>query len=132
MIKNLPKRIAMTVILAVSIVGVGLTLTRTNLVGATYNDKPKEECTKTEKTNQCAEKPVKFDHSQCQYPERTTNPPNGCDNSAPCDPSNVKGASGECKPQPPQPTSPPEAPKTPEVPVVESECIGKAECTTTR
>lgn len=37
-----------------------------------------------------------FDHSQCQYPDRTTNPPNGCDNSDPCDPSNVKGGSGDC------------------------------------
>lgn len=38
-----------------------------------------------------------FDHSQCQYPERSTNPPNGCDNSDPCDPQDaVKGGSGEC------------------------------------
>ncbi len=40
-----------------------------------------------------------FDHSTCQYPDRTTNPPNGCDNSDPCDPSNVKDGSGECKPE---------------------------------
>lgn len=39
---------------------------------------------------------AKFDHSQCQYPDRTTNPPNGCDNIDPCDPANVKGGSGEC------------------------------------
>lgn len=37
-----------------------------------------------------------FDHSGCQYPHRTTNPPNGCDNSDPCDPANVKGGSGDC------------------------------------
>lgn len=37
-----------------------------------------------------------FDHDQCQYPARSTNPPDGCDNSDPCDPSNVKGGSGEC------------------------------------
>lgn len=37
-----------------------------------------------------------FDHSNCQYPDRTTNPPNGCDNSDPCDPANVKGGSGDC------------------------------------
>lgn len=43
-----------------------------------------------------------FDHSQCQYPDRTTNPPNGCDNSDPCDPANVKGAGGECV-DPPKP-----------------------------
>jgi hypothetical protein len=41
-----------------------------------------------------------FDHSQCQYPDRTTNPPNACDNSDPCDPANVKGGSGECIAQP--------------------------------
>lgn len=37
-----------------------------------------------------------FDYSQCQYPDRTTNPPGGCDNSDPCDPANVKGGSGDC------------------------------------
>lgn len=35
--------------------------------------------------------------SECQYPLRTTNPPDGCDNSDPCDPANVaKGGSGDC------------------------------------
>lgn len=35
--------------------------------------------------------------SECQYPLRSTNPPDGCDNSDPCDPANaVKGGSGEC------------------------------------
>lgn len=43
-----------------------------------------------------AQQAAPFDHSQCQYPDRTTNPPNGCDNSDPCDPANVKGGSGEC------------------------------------
>lgn len=38
-----------------------------------------------------------FDHSPCQYPDRTTNPPNGCDNSDPCDPANVKGGTGYCE-----------------------------------
>lgn len=39
-----------------------------------------------------------FDHSQCQYPHRTTNPVDGCDNSDPCDPQDAaKGGSGECK-----------------------------------
>lgn len=38
-----------------------------------------------------------FDHSQCQYPTRTTNPVDGCDNSDPCDPADAaKGGSGEC------------------------------------
>lgn len=37
-----------------------------------------------------------FDHSNCQYPYRTTNPVDGCDNSDPCDPANTKGGSGDC------------------------------------
>ncbi len=41
---------------------------------------------------------AEFAHSQCQYPDRTTNPPNGCDNSDPCDPAQVKGGSGDCLP----------------------------------
>jgi hypothetical protein len=45
-------------------------------------------------TDPAQERP--FDHSNCQYPNRTTNPPDGCDNSDPCDPANTKGGSGEC------------------------------------
>lgn len=46
-------------------------------------------------TDPAQERP--FDHSGCQYPFRTTNTPDGCDNSDPCDPSNAaKGGSGEC------------------------------------
>lgn len=41
-----------------------------------------------------------FDHSQCQYPDRTTNPADGCDNSDPCDPENTKGGSGDCETTP--------------------------------
>lgn len=38
-----------------------------------------------------------FDHSQCQYPERTTNPPNGCDNTDPANPAcAVKGLPEDC------------------------------------
>lgn len=32
----------------------------------------------------------KFDHSNCQYPNRNTNPPNGCDNSDPACPETIK------------------------------------------
>ncbi len=57
-----------------------------------------------------------FDHSNCQYPDRTTNPANGCDNSDPCDPANVKGGSGDCNPvepaKPAQPVIEPVAPVT--------------------
>lgn len=38
-----------------------------------------------------------FDHSVCQYPNRSTNPPEGCDNSDPCNPQDAaKGGSGAC------------------------------------
>ncbi len=35
-----------------------------------------------------------FDHTNSQYPARTTNPPNGCDNSDPACSEQIKG--GEC------------------------------------
>lgn len=54
-----------------------------------------------------------FDHSNCQYPDRTSNPANGCDNSDPCDPANVKGGDGSCKDATPaQPVIEPVAPVT--------------------
>ena len=40
-----------------------------------------------------------FDHSVCQYPDRTTNPPRGCDNTDPCDAATTKGGTGDCLPQ---------------------------------
>lgn len=43
-----------------------------------------------------AQQTAPFDHSQCQYPTRSTNPPDGCDNSDPCDPAQTKGGSGDC------------------------------------
>lgn len=39
---------------------------------------------------------AEFSHEDCQYPTRTTNPPNGCDNTDPCDPNNTENASGAC------------------------------------
>lgn len=39
----------------------------------------------------CSKQPV-FDHSNCQYPERWTNPANGCDNSDPAVPECIKAA----------------------------------------
>ena len=39
-----------------------------------------------------ASETVPFDHSNCQYPERWTNPPNGCDNSDPAVPECIKAA----------------------------------------
>ncbi len=32
-----------------------------------------------------------FDHSNCQYPQRWSNPPNACDNSDPAVPECIKG-----------------------------------------
>lgn len=55
-----------------------------------------------------------FDHSQCQYPDRTSNPVDGCDNSDPCDPANVKGGDGSCKPvEQPKPAEPVQQPTQP-------------------
>lgn len=63
-----------------------------------------------------------FDHSQCQYPSRTTNPPNGCDNSDPANPyCAVKGLPEDCQePEPVQPTPKPK-PAQPQV----AQCGGK-------
>jgi hypothetical protein len=36
-----------------------------------------------------------FDHSNCQYPDRWTNPPNSCDNSDPAVPECIKAFSTE-------------------------------------
>ena len=61
-----------------------------------------------------------FDHSTCQYPERSTNPPDGCDNSDPCDPTNVKGGgTGEC-------TTP--VPVSVEIPMSQNITIPKKAC----
>jgi len=50
-------------------------------------------------------KSLLFQQAECQYPNRSTNPINGCDNSDPCDPENAaKGGTGECKAEYSQPT----------------------------
>ncbi len=72
--------------------------THTQPVSAAVSEKYDGDCTGNETAGRCADKPLLFDHSQCQYPDRTTNPPNGCDNTDPCDPANTKGGSGECSP----------------------------------
>lgn len=38
-----------------------------------------------------------FDHSQCQYPNRLSNPPNGCDNSDFADPECIHYGVDNCK-----------------------------------
>lgn len=67
--------------------------------------------------------PEPYDHSNCQYPERSTNPPNGCDNSDPCDPSNVKGGSGDCKDNSENDHEP--IIEQPAIPAPAAECGGK-------
>ena len=39
---------------------------------------------------------AQFDHSQCQYPNRETNPPDGCDNSDPARPECMKFGTEDC------------------------------------
>lgn len=68
---------------------------------ATADQEQEYEDALAQQVQRCANPPAattsSFDHSQCQYPTRSTNPPNGCDNSDPCDPSNAaKGGSGDC------------------------------------
>jgi len=71
--------------------------TQTQPANARQSDKYDGDCTGNETVGRCADKPL-FDHTQCQYPDRTTNPVDGCDNSDPCDPANTKGGSGDCTP----------------------------------
>ncbi len=42
---------------------------------------------------------VPFDHSNCQYPYRWSNPENGCDNSDPAVPECIKGMSTQAQEQ---------------------------------
>lgn len=50
-----------------------------------------------------------FDHTQCQYPDRLSNPPDGCDNTDPARPECMKVGTEDCSiPKPveqvPEPT----------------------------
>lgn len=73
-----------------------------------------------------------FDHSNCQYPTRWSNPPDGCDNSDPAVPECVGKGSTEAEEracidafvkahQDPQPTPTVTTTAPPKV----SECVGK-------
>lgn len=48
---------------------------------------------KTQPQPTSASQTVPFDHSSCQYPDRWSNPPNGCDNSDPAVPECIKAFS---------------------------------------
>lgn len=72
--KIITKRTAVAIIVALLIIAT------TIAVSSSTNDKPA------------------FNHDSCQYPTRTTNPIDGCDNTDPCDVmSAVKGGSGDCE-----------------------------------
>lgn len=53
------------------------------------SDKYDGDCTGNETEGRCADKPL-IDHSDCQYPDRWSNPVDGCDNSDPAVPECIK------------------------------------------
>lgn len=55
------------------------------------SDKFDGECTGNETQGRCADKP--FTHEYCQYPDRWSNPVDGCDNSDPAVPECIKAFS---------------------------------------
>lgn len=55
------------------------------------SDKYDGDCTGTETAGRCADKP--FSHEYCQYPDRWSNPVDGCDNSDPAVPECIKSFS---------------------------------------
>lgn len=79
--------------------------------------------TRTQPASASETKP--FDHSQCQYPSRTTNPPDGCDNSDPANPyCAVKGLPEDCQDPSQTPAPVVEQPK-PAQPPQAAQCGGK-------
>lgn len=55
------------------------------------SDKYDGDCTGNETAGRCADKP--FSHEYCQYPDRWSNPVDGCDNSDPAVPECIKAFS---------------------------------------
>lgn len=81
---------------AVLIVGVSVAMpvqTRPAPASAAQSDKYDGDCTGNETAGRCADKPLIFDHSNCQYPDRWSNPVDGCDNSDPAVPECIKAFS---------------------------------------
>lgn len=79
---------------AILIIGVGAVLptsTRPVPASAAVSDKYDGDCTGQETQGRCANKP--FDHSNCQYPDRWSNPVDSCDNSDPAVPECIKSFS---------------------------------------
>lgn len=142
--KKITKRFLAALALALLIIGVAAALpakTRTQPANASDNGKCYENCTDPDRpqydmwgnkfdaygnllqvgtcpySDPISGKPNPYCHTDCQYPDRTTNPVGGCDNSDPCDPANVKGGSGDCT-EPSQNTTPPATVNT-------NQCWGK-------
>jgi len=66
-----------------------------------------------------------FDHSTCQYPNRLSNPVDGCDNTDPANPQCMKGGTETCDiPVDTTPWVPTASPEPITTPVVNS-CTGK-------
>lgn len=85
------KLIAFFVALLIIIGGIlGFWANSANLPAAAINQTEKYDgdCTGKETAGRCADKP--FDHSNCQYPDRWSNPADGCDNSDPAVPECIK------------------------------------------
>lgn len=79
----------------VAIIGITMALpaeTRTEPAAAIQDSKYDGDCTGNETVGRCADKPL-FDHSNCQYPDRWSNPADGCDNSDPAVPECIKAFS---------------------------------------
>lgn len=84
-----------TIIIGVAILSfaVGITIptqNHTQPASAAVSEKYDGDCTGTETAGRCADKPLLFDHSNCQYPDRWSNPADGCDNSDPAVPECIK------------------------------------------
>lgn len=69
---------------------------------------------------------AQFDHAQCQYPARLSNPPDGCDNSDPACGEIIKGAERCPADESPQVPVEPENPMSQNITETEfTEVVGK-------
>lgn len=74
-----------TKLVLATIVIVLVALTVSTALAQPPSDKYDGDCTGLETQGRCADKPL-----LCQYPDRWTNPPGGCDNSDPAVPECIK------------------------------------------
>lgn len=78
-----------SIIIATCLVLLGL------LFGIAASAQPAGNCLGKDGQDVCANTQPVLDHSNCQYPDRWTNPANGCDNSDPAVPECIKAFSTE-------------------------------------